>query len=77
MSNYRRINKAAARRLFNEGKEFWIAACNMRPECGLLINCKVGYVSCEWKDFETFLNCFTYYNCNNETGRYPAYYVEE
>ena len=28
------------------------------------------------KEFETVVNAFTFYNCNNETGRYPAYYVK-
>lgn len=73
---YNRINKSVARRLFAEGKSFWITACNMRPECGLLINAGT-YNRGDWKDFETFLNSFIYYNCNNECGRYPAYYTEE
>ncbi len=28
------------------------------------------------KQFETVVTCFTYYNCNNELGRYPAFYME-
>lgn len=26
-----KINKAAARKMWNESKEFWITACNMIP----------------------------------------------
>lgn len=69
-----RINKRIARKLFNEGKTLWITACNMRPEQGLLMN--AGTYENELSDFDTFVNSFTYYNCNNETGRYPAFYIE-
>ena len=69
-----RINKRVARKLFNEGKTLWITACNMRPECGLLMN--AGTYENELVDFDMFVNSFTYYNCNNETGRYPAFYIE-
>lgn len=69
-----RINKRVARKLFNEGKMVWITACNMRPEQGLLMN--AGTYENELSNFDTFVNSFTYYNCNNETGRYPAFYIE-
>ena len=69
-----RINKRVARKLFNEGKTFWITACNMRPERGLLMN--AGTYKNELIDFDTFVNSFTYYYCCNETGRYPAFYIE-
>ena len=69
-----RINKRVARKLFNEGKTLWITACNMRPEQGLLMN--AGTYENELSNFDTFVNSFTYYNCNNETGRYPAFYIE-
>lgn len=69
-----RVNKTIARKLFNEGKQFWMTACNMRPECGILVNAPV-YKE-EQTDFDKLVNAFTYYNCGNETGRYPAYYVE-
>lgn len=26
--------------------------------------------------FETVVNAYTFYNCNAETGRYPAFYVK-
>ena len=57
-----RINKRVARKLFNEGKTLWITACNMRPECGLLMN--AGTYENELADFDTFVNSFAYYNCN-------------
>lgn len=28
------------------------------------------------REFDTVVNAFTFYNCNAETGRYPAFYVK-
>ena len=62
-----KINKTAARKLWNEGKEFTIVACNLRPSW-----------TKNYRDFDQFVDQFTVFNCgNNETGRYPAYYVED
>lgn len=70
----KKINKATARKLWEQGKEFWMCACNMRPECGNLIQPQYH------KDFASFnvlYNNFCYYNCNSETGRYPAFYIDD
>ena len=70
-----KINKTAARKLWNEGKEFTIVACNLRPEYG--ITARPSWMK-NYRDFDQFVNQFTVFNCvNNETGRYPAYYVED
>lgn len=74
-TTYTRIRKPTARKLFAEGKSFWIVPCNLRPEFGLLINGDTLH-SASWEDFEKFLNCFIYYNCNNDSGRYPAFYTD-
>lgn len=74
----KQIDKRMARKLYGQGKEFWITACNMRPEYGLLVNAKVydpdHYLSIK---FDDLYNNFCYYNCDNERGRYPRFYVEE
>lgn len=77
----KKIRKTEARKLWNERKPFFITACNMRPECGILIG-GVGHTyeeneSVFHDSFDTMYNAFCYYNCNNETGRYPAFYVPE
>lgn len=69
-----RIYKPAARKLFNAGKPFWITACNMRPECGLLID-PTRYID-TFPTFDKLVNAFFFYSCDSERGRYPAYYVE-
>lgn len=70
-----RINKGTARKLFNEHKEFWITAVNMQPYAGLLVGGSFKYD--EWDSFDKLVNAFEYYNCNNECGRYAAFYVED
>lgn len=76
MKQMKKITKVTARKLYNEGKEFWITACNMRPEAGVLIG-SMSFERMADIPFDTMVNSFTYYNCDNERGRYPAYYVEE
>lgn len=76
MKQMKKITKVTARKLYNEGKEFWITACNMRPEVGILIG-STSFERMADIPFDTMVNSFTYYNCDNERGRYPAYYVEE
>lgn len=73
----KRITKSTARKLYSEKKSFWMTACNMRPEFGAFIGSpSYDYETTDWT-FDQLVNAFTYYNCNNERGRYPAYYVEE
>lgn len=69
----KQINKTVARKLFNAGKEFWMVPCNMRPEYGILIN-SLGR---SYTNFDKVYNAFCYYNCDNERGRYPRFYVDE
>lgn len=71
---FTRIYKPTARKLFESGKEFWMTACNMRPEAGLLID-PMRYID-DFPTFEKLFNTFCFYNCDNERGRYPAYYVK-
>ena len=53
----KRINKNAARKLYNEHKNFWIAACNMRPECGSLIGSS-SFEGMNETPFDTMVNSF-------------------
>ena len=76
MKTMKKINKSTARKLYNEPKEFWITACNMRPEAGILIG-SLSFEQMAGVSFDAMVNSFSYYNCDSERGRYPAYYVEE
>ena len=70
----KKINKVQAKKLWDVGESFWMIACNMRPYAGILIDYKRFN---EFNgDFEKLYNAFSYYNCDNERGRYPAFYVD-
>lgn len=70
----KKINKVVARRMYKEGKSFIIVPCKCSPSSQFAVHMKSGWM---WRDFNNFYNEFLFYNCNNETGRYPAFYVEE
>lgn len=70
-----RINKAQARKLYEAGKPFWIVACNLKPECGILIgSCSFEFLT--ETPFDTMVSNYEYYNCSGCTGRYSAFYVD-
>lgn len=71
----KKINKTRARMLWLSGTEFWITACNMRPEAGLLID-STRLID-DFATFDALVNAFIYYNCDNERGRYPHYYTAD
>ena len=70
-----KINKSAARKMWNEKKEFWIAPCNMRAVCGILV--QYDRENIQETTFDKYVNAFEYYNCDNQRGRYAAYYIED
>lgn len=74
------INKTAAKKYFEAGKEiflqsskmpfdsFWQSACNIKKE-------KIeNYYN---SSFEAFCNDYTYYNCDNERGKYIHFFIKE
>ena len=70
-----RINKHVARALYATNRQFWITPVNMPFKNGLLVDpMREPY---EGMTFDQLCNRFTYYNCNNETGRYCAFYRED
>ena len=70
----KKINKAAARKLFNSGAAVMIAACKMNP-------CSAWFGGCwiqsgeDVNNFDLVVNTFEAYNCSAETGRYAAFYI--
>lgn len=67
-----KINKIAARKLWNMGVAFVICASNLRPEMFGAYAINQGV----YKDFDEMVNKFEYYNCiNNETGHRAAFYI--
>lgn len=75
-TNYIRISKTAAKKLYNAGKEVYMLPCKLNPEgmyfnpMGLQIDEENG------AKFDSVVNAATYYNCNYETGYYMNFYKE-
>lgn len=71
---YTRISKAAAKKMFESGREILLCPVHLRPgepwhpECAIQ---KSEY------DFDEYINAFKIHTANNsETGFYPAFYIE-
>lgn len=77
----RRINKRVARKLFEQGVVITVLPCKANPRSpwwhGLDWDKNYLISIGEEPDFDKLYNAFVYYNCNYETGYYPAFYVEE
>lgn len=76
----KRISKATARRMWENNQDFIIVPCKLRPTGFGAMFTRCDCYEEDWGDrrpFDTFINEFTFYNCNRETGTYPAFYVEE
>lgn len=80
--HFKRINKTEARNRAANGEKIGVCACNMDPfnpywsMCAWFDPIEEPEAFDGFKDFDTFVNSYTYYNCSYETGYYPAYYVE-
>lgn len=66
------VQKRTAEKLFNSGETIYIQSSNFHPfgvwsQC-IEINNKNG------DSFESAVNSFEYYNCNNEAGKYAVFY---
>lgn len=78
---YDQITIKEARRRFLSGENILICAANMRPfgsfGGGCILN-KADHAEEEPGSlFCQYVNSFTWYNCTNETGKYPVFYKEE
>lgn len=72
--NYIRIDKRQARKIYENNGELYMIPHKMNPEnsWGLLL----GPVN-TFYPFDGMVNGATFYNCNNETGNYLAFYIKK
>lgn len=70
---YKRIQKRTAAKLYNAKKELYIIPHKCNINSIWLTGCEIIN---NGLPFEQLINNFIYYNCNNELGKYPAYYME-
>lgn len=69
---YHRIDKRMARRLYDEGKDILFVPCNLKPDNDL----GLGIIGNKYLQeiFDKWVDTYTWYYCNNERGRYVAFY---
>ena len=74
---YKRISKKQARKLFDDGRTIIVVPCKCRLFTGWNLECIIDGYNVEEPDrtFDKIINMFIYYNCNNELGYYPAFYI--
>lgn len=75
-AQYTRIHGSTARKLFEAGATVYLVPCKMNPASPWA--CPAGYRKKpgSGRTWAELVNMFTWYNCTAETGRYPAYYIE-
>lgn len=76
--NYIKLQKRTARKLFNLGFKITVCPCNYNVNYDYWC-CKDTFDNTSFKHvtFDRIIESFTYYCCNNELGRYCAYYINE
>jgi hypothetical protein len=68
-----RVNKTKAKNIFNSSCAVLLLPSNIRPN-----NMWIGFHRLNNQDdFEKQVSNYIYYNCNEETGLYPKYYIKK
>lgn len=74
----KRISKTRAKTLYNQGNKVLFIPCKLNPfnmwGLGIWEN---NQLDGQFETFEKLANAFEYYNCNSETGKYIAFYIEQ
>lgn len=77
IGGYSRISMRKAEKLFGQGKTIRICGCKLSPVNAFGIFSDISSSNSDDIAFSNIVNAFKFYNCNNEVGYYPAFYVEE
>lgn len=72
-----KVNKTVARKAYDEDRAVFIIPNKINPisHFGRIMLCKMEKDN--FTDFDKFINAYSYYNCNPETGNGIAYYIGE
>ena len=70
----KQIQKRTARKLYESGETIYLQSSNFHP-FGVWSQCIDIKKDINNSDsFDSVINAFEYYNCNNETGLYATFY---
>lgn len=72
----KKINKTAARKLYNAGTTITIIPCNMLVSSPWYATPRYN-INRDFLNFDNLCNEISAYNCNNETGNRLVYYIME
>ena len=73
----RQINKIRARKLYEQGVTIYLQSCKMVFKSMWQSACPISKDRASWGEtFDTVVNAYTYYNCDNERGKYPCFFVK-
>ena len=72
-----RVNRKTARRLYEAGKTIYLLPCKMRIDNHWTEPAPANIETDGHGNFEKLENAYSYYNCNNEVGRYIAFFAEK
>ena len=74
---YTRISKQAAKLAYYMNEKLAFCPVKMRPGWPYYPEIDCNLETCGGATFERTLNSFEFYNCNNEAGKYTAFYLVE
>lgn len=77
---FERVSKTTAKKLFGKGIDVYALPCKCNPNSPWykgFVNHPISHIdnTCCERDFNTWYNMYSYYNCNKETGKYISFYV--
>lgn len=75
INGYKRITRAAAFKAYKDGITVYFCPVKLRP--GAPYNPETAIQCNTPRKWENIINEFIFYNCNNETGKYIAFYIQE
>ena len=71
------VTKTKAKNAFNDGKNVWLHPCLMRLNNPFQKPYCFNKANNDSPNFDTIINHYRYYNCNNQLGTYPIFFVEK
>ena len=77
INNIIRVSKRTARSMYKENYTIELIPRSINPRGMWMQGYAINKLKEEDQDFDHIVNAYQYYNCNNETGLYAAYYVHE
>lgn len=78
----KQVSIKSAEKAYNDGKQLWLHPCNMRVNNPWQSPMPLNKADVDnnaftnGSSFKAMVNDYKYYNCDNERGKYPIFFVE-